>query len=225
MNGFSPEPGRRQSPRLSRWLGIAAISIGVALLAWTAVVRFWHDPVTAVYAEVEQHRLAQAYDNRFAAYHSVAQTLGVAAARYRTATREGEPLGWITIHRLGLHAVLVDGTNESDLTRGPGLYRGDFLPGEGHLVYIAGHRTTYSAPFAYIERLRPGDVVVISLPYGTFEYKITGHKIVTANDVAVLRTGRTEQLILQSCHPRFSATHRYLAYARLVSATATHKPN
>lgn len=204
---------------LSRWIGIAAIVGGLAVLGWVAVVRFWHDPITAAYAEVEQHRLAQAYENRLAAYEPVS-SMTTAASRYRAATREGQPLGWITIPRLSLHAVLVDGTNESDLTKGPGLYRGDFLPGEGRLVYVAGHRTTYSAPFAYIEKLRRGDTVVISLPYGTFQYKVTGHKIVSASDVAVLRTGHKEQLILQSCHPRFSASHRYLAYARLVSAVA-----
>lgn len=204
---------------MTRWIGIAAIVGGLAVLGWVAVVRFWQDPLTAAYAEVEQHRLAQAYENRLATYQPVSNIAG-AASLYRTSTHEGEPLGWINIPRLSLHAVLVDGTNESDLTKGPGLYRGDFLPGEGRLVYVAGHRTTYSAPFAYIEKLRAGDRVVISLPYGTFTYSVTGHKIVSATDVAVLRTGRKEQLILQSCHPRFSASHRYLAYARLVSAVA-----
>ena len=89
----------------------------------------------------------------------------------------------------------------------------DFLPGEGRLVYIAGHRTTYSAPFAQINLLRRGDTVTIRMPYGTFRYRVTRHRIVPATDVGVLRSGDRELLILQSCHPRFSATHRYLVYA------------
>jgi LPXTG-site transpeptidase (sortase) family protein len=91
---------------------------------------------------------------------------------------------------------------------------GDFLPGEGQLVYVAGHRTTFSAPFSHLDRLRSGDAIAIALPYGTFTYTVTGHRIVTANDIAVLRSHRHEQLILQTCHPRFSATHRYLVFAR-----------
>jgi len=58
--------------------------------------------------------------------------------------------------------------------------------------------------------------VTFVLPYGTFHYEITGHRIVDASDLAVLRSHHREQLVLQACHPRFFATHRYLAYARLV---------
>jgi LPXTG-site transpeptidase (sortase) family protein len=81
-------------------------------------------------------------------------------------------------------------------------------------VYVAGHRTTYSAPFSHLDRLRRGDTVTIALPYGTFVYTVTRHRIVTANDIAVLRSHHREQLILQTCQPRFSATHRYLVFAR-----------
>jgi sortase A len=122
-------------------------------------------------------------------------------------------MGRILIPRLGLDAVLVEGTSEADLAKGPGFYSGDFLPGEGRLVYIAGHRTTYSAPFAEINLLRRGDTITIRVPYGTFRYRVTRHRIVPATDIAVLRSTGRERLILQSCHPRFSATHRYLVYA------------
>ncbi|HLX19206.1 MAG TPA: class E sortase [Gaiellaceae bacterium] len=200
-----------------RRLGITVTLLGALVLAWVGTVWFWQEPFTALYAHVEQHRLAGAYEKRDAAYAATRTSLAAEARAYRLATRAGQPLGWITIPRIGLHAVLVDGTGESQLADGPGLYRGDFLPGEGRLVYVAGHRTTYSAPFANIQDLRRGDEVVISLPYGAFRYAITGHRVVLATDVAVLRSGDHEELILQSCHPKFSATHRWLAFARLVS--------
>jgi sortase A len=105
--------------------------------------------------------------------------------------------------------------------KGPGRYTGDapsggHVPGEGELVYVAGHRTTYLAPFAKIDRLRPGDAVTFELPYATFHYVITGHLIVNADDLSVLRSHHREVLALQACHPRFFATHRYIAYAKLV---------
>ena len=62
------------------------------------------------------------------------------------------------------------------------------MPGEGQLVYIAGHRTTYLAPFAHIERLRSGNSVTLEMPYGTFVYSVFKHRIVGANDLAVLRS-------------------------------------
>jgi sortase A len=90
------------------------------------------------------------------------------------------------------------------------------MPGEHELVYIAGHRTTYLAPFSHIEHLRRGDLVTLTMPYGTFVYRITHHVIVPGDDLAVLKSHHREVIALQACHPRFFATHRYIAYASLV---------
>ena len=91
------------------------------------------------------------------------------------------------------------------------------MPGEGQLVYVAGHRTTYSAPFSHIDRLRKGDLVTLRMPYATLVYSVTGHRIVGADELSVLKSHGHEVLALQACHPRFFATHRYIAYAKLVS--------
>jgi sortase A len=93
------------------------------------------------------------------------------------------------------------------------------MPGEGELVYIAGHRTTYGAPFARIDRLERGDPVYLELPYGTFEYRVTGHRIVPASKTSELESRGFEQLALQACHPRFFASERYIVYARPVRVT------
>src|SRR5207247_497562 len=93
-----------------------------------------------------------------------------------------------------------------------------FMPGEGRLVYIAGHRTTFLAPFSHIERLKKGDSVRLEMPYATFVYRVSGHRIVRADDLSVLRSPRHELLELQACHPRFFASHRYIAYALPVRA-------
>jgi sortase A len=90
------------------------------------------------------------------------------------------------------------------------------MPGEGQLIYIAGHRTTYLAPFAHIERMRSGDLVSLEVPYATFRYRVYTHRIVAADDLAVLRSSGHEIVELQACHPRFFASHRYIVYARLV---------
>ena len=115
--------------------------------------------------------------------------------------------------------VLVNGTDHDSLTHGPGRDPQSFMPGQNRLVYVAGHRTTYLAPFSHIDAIRPGDTIRLELPYATFTYRATRHRIVAASDLSVLRSPRHELLELQACHPRFFATHRYIVYAALVSVT------
>ena len=125
----------------------------------------------------------------------------------------GAPVGRLRVPRLGLNAIVVDGTDHDSLTKGPGRYEKSYVPGEGQLVYIAGHRTTYGAPFAHIERLRKGDSVTFELPYATFFYRVRNTAIVPSDEVARLRSHGNEVVVLQACHPRFFATERYLVYA------------
>jgi sortase A len=94
------------------------------------------------------------------------------------------------------------------------------MPGERQLVYVAGHRTTYGAPFSDIDRLQPGDRITVELPYATIQYRVSGHRIVDDNDASVLKSQGHEELVLQACHPRFFASQRYLVYARPVSVEA-----
>jgi sortase A len=199
-----------RAARAGRSVAHVLIAAGLLALAWTFITWRWQDPLSALAAKQEQRTLARQLQTR----ESDGGPRAAAARRYRLASVDGEAMGRISIPRIGLHLVLVDGTTERDLARGPGIYTGDYLPGEGRLVYIAGHRTTHGAPFSRLEELRPGNEISVALPYGTFVYVVTGHRIVSANDIAVLRSHRREQLVLQTCHPRFSASHRYLVYAK-----------
>jgi sortase A len=117
---------------------------------------------------------------------------------------------------MGVNMILVNGTDHDTLKKGPGRDLRTFMPGENRLVYIAGHRTTYLAPFSHIDSLRTGDRVTLEVPYGTFIYSVTRHRIVKSTDLSVLRSPRYEVVELQACHPRFFASHRYIAYARLI---------
>jgi sortase A len=226
---------RRSDPRrLVRLAGALLMVAGAVSVVWALVVWRWQDPFTAVYTAYEQHELSSRYDKRLATYRPPpvgarpAQTrvaphraalaaeqreIDAAAWAYGKALGPGGPLGRIKVPRLGLNAVLVTGTDRDSLTKGPGWDTRTFLPGQGQLVYIAGHRTTYSAPFAHIDALRAGDLVTIEVPYGTFTYVIRSHTIVPADDLAVLRSHDREVVALQACHPRFFATHRYIGYA------------
>jgi sortase A len=213
--------------RFTRKLGTFLIVAGVATLGWAFTVWAWQDPFTNLYTRWEQHQLAQKYDKVFNSYRPIARTnaslaaakheLRVEARQYRTSARRGEAIGRISIPRIGIDMVLVNGTDHDSLTRGPGRDLRTAMPGEGKLVYIAGHRTTYLAPFSHIDLLRKGDHVTLRMPYATLVYSITGHRIVVDSDLSVLKNHGYEQIELQACHPRFFATHRYIAYGKLVS--------
>jgi sortase A len=213
--------------RLARILGTLMILAGVLTLAWVVAVWRWQDPFTAVYTHVEQSRLSHAYDKQAAAYAprvaphgnlaSVERQITAEARAYRASLHPGEAVGRIEIGRIGLNMVAVQGTDHETLKKGPGHYLQSGLPGEGHLIYVAGHRTTYLAPFAYINNIRVGDFVRFEVPYGTFTYRVTRHYIVDATQLDVLKDHGQEILRLQACHPRFFATHRYLVDAKLVS--------
>ena len=196
----------------------------------------WQDPLTALYAahrqselNTEFRRSADAFVltlppktrvNVAARRPPSATALRRLATAYAAQTPDGHPLGKLVVPRLGLRIIVVNGTSTADLHSGPGRDQRTGLPGQHRLIYIAGHRTTFGAPFANIDHLRPGDPIVLELPYATFTYHVTKTRIVDAHDLSVLQPGTHEVLVLQACHPRFFATQRILVYAEPTSVTA-----
>lgn len=234
---LAPSATRRRAARAARIGGTVLVGAGVIVLLWAFCVWKWGDPITGMYTAWKQRELSAAYAERerdFLAQLrretpqapravrrlSVAQALkrlDRAATAYRSSISKGDAAGRIAVARLNLDGVIVEGTSSGVLKRGPGRDPRTYMPGEGELVYIAGHRTTYGAPFAHIDRMRPGDLIVLSLPYARLTYRVSGHRIVAADALEVLRSKGTEQLALQACHPRFFASQRYIVDARLAS--------
>ena len=217
-------------------LGTFLLVIGIGVLAWAATVYLWKDPFTTAYTAYEQRRLASNLDSAFESWEPAPEPKPVSrpaptprprhddvsreAKRFRLESEDGDAIARLKVPRLDLSVVVVNGTTTSDLRRGPGRHEDSFLPGEGELVYVAGHRTTYGAPFSDINELEPGDTITVDLPYGTVGYRVTRHRIVDDNDLSVLESRGREELVLQACHPRFFASQRYLVYARPVSVEA-----
>jgi sortase A len=224
--------------RALRILGTLLVALGVLALAWGVTIWRWQDPLTALVTHLEQRKLADRYEQRVAEFareqparpaaprarparrpQAAKVQLAAEARRYRLQSREGETLGRLIVPRLGLAVYVVEGTSSDTLKKGPGHDPRTFLPGEGKLIYIAGHRTTYGAPFGDIDKLRVGDPVTLELPYATFRYRVSGHRIVKATQLEVLRSRGREELALQACWPRFFSSQRYIAYAVPVSVT------
>jgi len=116
--------------------------------------------------------------------------------------------------------VFVEGTAAPDLRRGPGHYPATPLPGQRGTVAIAGHRTTYGAPFHDVDQLRRGDRIELDMPYGRFTYRVERLRIVKPTAVEVTDAVGYDRLVLSACHPLYSAAQRIIVFARLERAEA-----
>jgi sortase A len=217
-------PGSRWRPRLV----LAALTgvVGLLLLAEFAVTMVWQEPVSYFTARKTQERLDQqlallegrARSSRQRAFLQrppyVAQQQSFMAERLLRRTPKGSPLGRILIPRIGARSVFVASTTQDALKRGPGHYAKTVLPGQRGTVAIAGHRTSYGAPFRHIDALRSGDRIMLVMPYGVFTYRVTHHRVVDPSARWVLRARRHDQLVLTACTPLHSAARRYVVFAR-----------
>jgi len=129
-------------------------------------------------------------------------------------TREGDALTRIIIPAIKVNTVVVEGTGASALRAGAGHYPNTPLPGEEGNVAIAGHRTTYGKPFADLDRLHPGDEIVLETPIGQHVYRVSRPPFVVANtDYSVIAQTPGHTLTLTTCHPKGSARQRLVVKA------------
>ena len=153
-------------------------------------------------------------------------TLEVQPDEVLAAFRSGDAIARIRAPKIGLDKIVVEGVDVDDLRKGPGHYRSTPMPGQRGNAAIAGHRTTYGAPFNRIDELEPDDEILVSTPQGDFTYKVlpqtdgngvvSGHLIVSPNDVWVLDDVGDNRLTMTACHPKFSASQRIIVQAMLV---------
>jgi len=131
----------------------------------------------------------------------------------------GNAVGLISIPAIGLADVaLVEGTGEDQLEEGPGHYPGTPLPGEAGNSAVAGHRTTYGAPFYNLDALGPGDAIDVQTSQGIFQYRVVATRVVSPSDTSVLQQTVLPELTLTTCNPRYSSTQRLVVQALLTTA-------
>jgi sortase A len=214
--------------RSLRALSSVLIIAGVLLIADAVVTVLWQEPVSAGYASLRQRTLRKDLDRLVTSPpdavvrralgrvgHDSGRRVAVLARAFRRRVRAGQAIGRIRFPRIGGSWVAVQGTDGPDLRKGPGHYTDTPLPGLHGTVAIAGHRTTYLAPFRHVDDLRRGDRVVVEMPYGVFTYAVEKTKIVSPSAVSVKRPVGHDQLVLTACHPLYSAAKRIVVFARL----------
>jgi sortase A len=205
------------------------IVAGALMLADAGVTLAWQEPISALLARVAQDRLDGQLKRIEHAAPTVTQQRALATLRTdprriaflaRAARREahaGDAIGRIEIPSIGARFVVVQGTDAANLRKGPGHYPATAFPGLGQTVAIAGHRTTYLAPFHDVDRLRPGQSIVLTMPYARFAYAVQRVQVVAPTALWITRDVGYERLVLSACHPLFSASRRIVVFARLRS--------
>lgn len=214
----------------ARFAGRVMVTSGTLILAYGTVTLVWQDPVTAFVASHNQKQATREFDGllrdaRAAGRLETQVAIERDAAALNIDTPPGHALGRIDIARIGAHFTVVQGTDESSLEKGPGHYMKSPLPGAAGnwTVGIAGHRTTYLAPFRHIDELQQGDPIVLRMPYATFRYAVYRSRVVDPGDQTILARKPYNRLALTACHPPFSAAHRLIVYAKLRSVSRTTK--
>ncbi|MGH2739790.1 MAG: class E sortase [Actinomycetota bacterium] len=127
---------------------------------------------------------------------------------------QGDAWGILKIPEIDLDVVVVEGVSPVDLKAGPGHYIQTPFPWEEKgAVGIAGHRTTYGAPFWSLDELDTGDLISLATEFGVFRYEVSRSLEVEPSALSVLRQTRRSTLVLTTCSPRFSASRRLIVFA------------
>jgi sortase A len=228
-----PDRPAEKGRDLRRIIADVLLVVGGILLAYP----LWSGLVTTV----QQGRLDEAYGRDTARFDEVVRSTKDRASRrelppdvevrrlaqlFDKTLEPGDPVGRLTIAKLDLSGVVQEGVarrggldpdgDRTLLRNGPVHYGLTPLPGEGEPFAVAGHRTTYGAPFSRLDELRKGDRIVVETPYARFVYAVAKLTTVLPEDVGVLYD-RGYGLVLTTCTPRYSASHRLIVWGRLLS--------
>lgn len=224
--GARPE-GRqaRHAHRRSRWarIGTGVRNLGILLLLFVAF-QLWG---TSALEHRDQARLKQQFTVALASQNAPGTVIPpvpgdggdpstVTTATTAPAAPTGEAVAVIRIPKIGVEQAVVEGTGVSDLRKGPGHYRNTPMPGQPGNAAIAGHRTTYGAPFNRLDELSKGDPILVTTLQGKYRYVVDEAPFaVNPSQNDVLFPKGDNRLTLTTCHPKYSASKRLIVVAKL----------
>lgn len=237
-------------PDVARLVGTGLISAGIGLLLFVVITLVWGDPFTYFSEQGAQRGLAHQFSATAgngptapSTTHALDPRLTCAHARkYKRSLASGAAAAKLRVPAIGINKYVVKGAGVPELLKGPGIYKETPFPGCGMPVAIAGHRTTHGAPFLNVDKLRPGDRVILDMPYGQFIYRVQRTQVIAKDDWSILNVGaaqpqsaartswlaswqRTgscptpggtcEHLVMTACHPKYSARQRIAVFSSL----------
>jgi sortase A len=195
-----------------RGIGKTLIAAGVLIFLFVAY-ELWG---TGIAEARDQSRLKNSFKKELQA----PTTLPGPGAPPATVPDDGEAIALIEIPKIDVNKAVVEGVGVEDLKKGPGHYPGTPMPGQAGNSAIAGHRTTYGAPFGGLDDLNPGDPIIVTTKEGKFRYEVDRKDVVSPSEVSVLDPTPDNRLTLTTCNPKFSAAQRLIVVALLKGPVA-----
>jgi sortase A len=185
-----------------RFIASVMMVSGILLISDAVLTLAWQEPVSAYFSERSQVKLEKAL-------------IDPPDRVVEKKPLPGDAIGKLQIPSVGISKYVVEGTDTESLRKGPGHYPDTPLPGQHGTSAIAGHRTTYGAPFRHLDGVHKGDRIVLEMPYGTFVYRVERTQVVDDSALWVTKRVDHDRLVLTACHPLYSAAQRIVAFARL----------
>lgn len=229
--------------RFLRILSIALITAGLVVMVDVGLTLAWKEPLSSIYGSLQQGKAEDSLKKledefpsddvlqRALSADQISKRVKILADAFEEEVERGQGIGRIVIPGIDLDIVLVEGTDTASLQKGPGHYTlattpelsaqgdGSAFPGQGSTMGIAGHRTTYLAPFRRIDEIQPGDEILLEMPYGNFTYTVEKSEIVDPDDVSIVRDVGYDRIVLTACNPLYSAAERYAQFAKLTDVS------
>jgi sortase A len=217
--------------RVLRIASVMFITAGLVIGVDVAMTLAYKEPLSTIYGSIQQGQAEddlKALEGRFpapadlqAVEHAgdVEERVKLLAERFGQQVHTGEGIGRIVVPSVGIDYVVIEGTDTASLQKGPGRYPDTAFPGEGKTIGIAGHRTTYLAPFHDINEIEDGAEIRLEMPYGTFTYTVEKHEIVDPSQTEIVDNVGYERLVMTACHPLYSAAQRWAVFAKLTDVS------
>lgn len=199
-------------------LGELLITLGVLTLLFVGWQLWWTDVAANA-----------AHQERIDSLSSLFGDPATIKAKPELATLKDVPLGEayaiVRIPALGQdYAVpVLEGTTRDILREGIGHYRGTAMPGQVGNFAIAGHRMTYGGPFREIEKVLPGDRVIVETATAYYVYKVGPHTLVPPSHIQAIEPMPEKPgvkpdkpyITLTACHPKYAAKQRWIVHGEL----------
>jgi sortase A len=216
---------RKRKTSFRKIIGILLILAGIGVLLYVPSTWLWSYYLQRGLAEdFQQERVAAVAVNQDAlanlAGAAESEKLMQLAEAFKASLKSQQTIAQIEIPRIGLNDIVVEGTDESSLRRGPGHLEETPLPGMRGNFSVAGDRVLYGAPFLNLDDVEMDDEIFLKTTYGDFSYLVTNKAIIDPDDVSLLQPVPGQELItLITCDPPWDTSHRLVIQGRLIDAS------
>lgn len=227
---MSKEPaGEKTGPKKKRIstrkiIGIVLIIIGLSVVLYVPATWLWSYAVQRGLPDEFSRESADACPFNQEILNNLRDSaedekLEELARDIQTRLASEQTIAQLEIPKIGINTIVVEGTSDGALRKGPGHLEETQMPGLGGNFAVAGDRVLWGGPFLNLDEMAVGDQISVITTYGKFEYVVYDTKRVTPDQTNVLAPTGEEIITLITCDPIWDTSHRLIVHGRCTSAS------